>query len=202
MNSTNYEYRDIPETQKKRSHKKIIITATVLSIIAISVICTVFVIGKEKEIIYYDNLENAAYKMIDGAANAESAGNLITDVWYNAIMNEYDDDTDKFTLKDGQFVDDFNDALENLFADEAFLENIYEIRDNQDEVLYLMKQLKSPPAKYKEAYSVLKEYYGNYLSMTNMVISPSGSFQSFSDDLTQADKATASSFDKIKLYLN
>ena len=165
-------------------------------------ICTVFVIGKEKEIIYYDNLENAAYKMIDGAANAESAGNLITDVWYNAIMNEYDDDTDKFTLKDGQFVDDFNDALENLFADEAFLENIYEIRDNQDEVLYLMKQLKSPPAKYKEVYSVLKEYYGNYLSMTNMVISPSGSFQSFSDDLTQADKATASSFDKIKLYLN
>ena len=30
----------------------------------------------------------------------------------------------------------------------------------------IVKQLKEPPKKYEEAYSVLKVYYDNYLKMT------------------------------------
>ena len=58
--------------------------------------------------------------MLTGASEAESAGNLIKQVWYNAIYEEKDDDTDNYTRPEGSFVSDFNEALGNLFADSSF----------------------------------------------------------------------------------
>ena len=58
--------------------------------------------------------------MLDDAALAEANGNLIIQVWNNAIWSKQDGDTDKYTMTDGKFVSDFNDALNNLFSDESF----------------------------------------------------------------------------------
>ena len=140
--------------------------------------------------------------MLDGAANAETAGNLIKNVWYNTIYEKRDTTTDKYTMKSGRFVEDFNDALGNLFSDEEFQKNISEIQDNQDEVTFYLKQLKNPPKEYEEAYTVLKTYYESYLSMTKMVINPTGSLQSFSDDFNNLDTETVDAYEKMKLYLN
>ena len=79
--------------------------------------------------------------MITGGAKAEEAGNLIKSVWYNAIYEERDNTTDKYTRPDGFFVDDFNDALANLFADTTFTEIIEEIKENQKVVSGYMKDL-------------------------------------------------------------
>lgn len=57
--------------------------------------------------------------------------------------------------------------------------------------------LNNPPKEYEEAYSVLKTYYDNYLSMNNMVINPAGSLQSFSDEFNNADTQTVNSYKKI-----
>lgn len=189
-------------TPKKKSRKGIAVTAIILSIVIIIGLLGAFVISKGKEVVYYDRLETVTYKMLDGAADAETAGNLIKRVWHNAIYEEYDAATDKYTLENGNFVDDFNDALYNLFADEEFQKSISAIRNNQDEVLDLMKQLKDPPKKYEEAYSVLKTYYDSYLALTKMAIDPTGSLQSFSDAFNDADIATVNSYEKMKLYLD
>ena len=105
-------------------------------------------------------------------------------------------------MKNGKFVDDFNDALSELFADENFSNNISEIETNQYEVANLMKQLKEPPKKYEEAYSVLKVYYDNYLKMTKIVINPTGSLNAFSEDFNTYDNNTVDSYEKMKLYLD
>lgn len=186
----------------KKKHRGIIVTAIVLSILIIIGLLSTFVISKGKSAVYYDNLETVTYKMLDGAANAETAGNLIKSVWYNTIYEKRDTATDKYTLKNGKFVDDFNEALSNLFYDEEFRKSISTIQNNQDEVVELMKKLKNPPKEYEEAYSVLKTYYDNYLALTKMVINPTGSLQSFSDEFNDADTATANSYEKMKLYLN
>ena len=55
-------------------------------------------------------METVSFTMIDGAAKAENAGNLIKNVWYNAIYEERNSETDQYTMKNGKFVDDFNDA--------------------------------------------------------------------------------------------
>ncbi len=87
----------------------------------------------------------------------DDAGNLIKSVWYNAIYEERNSETD------------------------------------QSEVTNLMKQLKEPPKKYEEAYSVLKVYYDNYLKMTKIVINPTGSLNAFSEDFNAYDNNTVDS---------
>lgn len=65
-----------------------------------------------------------------------------------------------------------------------------------------MKKLKNPPKKYKEAYSVLKIYYDNYIKITNMVLDPTGSLKTFSKDLIDYETEIKNSYGKIKLYLD
>ena len=187
--------------QKKKKHKGLMISIIVFALIVVSVL-GIGMSQKAKELQYYSNMETVFFTMLDGATKAENAGNLIKSVWYNAIYEERDNETDQYTMKNGKFVDDFNDALSGLFADENFSNRISEIETNQYEVADLMKQLQNPPKKYEEAYSVLKAYYDNYLKMTKIVISPTGSLNTFSEEFNTYDNNTADSYEKMKLYLD
>lgn len=187
--------------QKKKKHKGIIISIIMFALIVVSAL-EIGILQKEKELKYYSNMEAVSYAMLEGAAKAETAGNFIKNVWYNVIFEERDNETDQYTIKNGEFVDDFNDALSELFSDENFINSISEIETNQAEVTDLMKQLKNPPKKYEEAYTVLKEYYDNYLKMTKTVISPTGSLTTFSEDFNTYDNDTVDLYEKMKLYLD
>ncbi len=137
----------IEQKKQKKKHKGIIIiSAVVIALIAVCVF-GFSISQKAKETEYYSNMEYVSYTMLDGAAEAENAGNLIKSVWYNVIYEERDTKTDKYTMENGKFVDDFNDALSNLFADENFINRISEIELNQSEATDLMKKLKNPPKK-------------------------------------------------------
>ena len=129
--------------------------------------------------------------MLSSAASAESAGNLIKSVWYNAIYEERDSSTDQYTRPNGYFVSDFNEALGNLFSDSSFKAKISSIESSQDSVLEIMKDLQNPPEEYQNAYAAIEELYDDYLELTNLVTDPTGSLQSFSN-----------SYGKMKLYLN
>ena len=124
---------------------------------------------------YGTNLNLAAYSMLSGASDAETCGNLIKKVWYNAIYKESDSKTDKYTKPDGYFVSDFNDALQNLFSDSSFSGQIADINSNKDTVNSLMKKLKNPPEEYKDAYEALSKLYDAYISLTNLATDPTGS---------------------------
>lgn len=187
---------------QKKNRKWIIITAIVLCVVIVSGLLGSFIINKGKAAVYYNNMETVTYKMIAGSVLAEDAGNLIKDVWYNTIFEKYDEETDKYTLENGFFVSDFNDALGNLFSDEEFKNVISGIKSNQNEVTELMKSLKNPPKEYEDAYSALKAYYDDYLTLTKMVISPTGSLSSFSEDFNNADNASVKSYENMKMYLN
>lgn len=197
----NYGCSNLAFKQKKKKHRSVNIFLIVLALIGVSILGIV-ILQKAKELEYYSNMEAVSYTMLNGAAKAETAGNLIKNVWYNAIYEERDNETDKYTMKNGIFVDDFNDALSRLFADESFINSISEIETNQYEVTDLMKRLKNPPKKYEEAYSVLMECYDNYLKMTRTVISPTGSLNTFSEDFNTYDNDTGTSCEKMKLYLD
>ncbi len=149
---------------------------------------------------YYKNLEKVALKMLDGAAVAEESGNLTKSVWYNTIYQEDDEETDKYTKKNGRFFEDFNDALSALFESEEFQDKKSEILDNQEEVNKIMKKIVSPPEECKEAHAALKTYYDCYLEFTDLVVNPSGSLNTFSDRFDALDTATVNAYKKIKLY--
>lgn len=151
---------------------------------------------------YSDNMELASYSMLSGAGEAESCGNLIKKVWYNAIYEISDAETDKYTSPNGCFVSDFNDALDNLFSDTSFQSKINSIEENQKTVSSLMKKLKNPPEEYKDAYEAISELYDAYLSLINIATYPSGSFQTFSSNFSDADTETVNCYNSMKLYLD
>ena len=150
---------------------------------------------------YADNLELATYSMLSGASDSETCGNLIKQVWYNAIYEEKDDETDKYTRPNGYFVSDFNDALGNLFIDTSFQSKISSIEENQKTVASMMKELKNPPEEYKDAYESISELYDAYISLTNLATDPSGSLQTFSTNFNDADTETLNCYNAMKLYL-
>ena len=150
---------------------------------------------------YGTNLNMAAYSMLSGASDAETCGNLIKQVWYNAIYEKSDSKTDKYTKPTGYYVFDFNDALQNLFSDSSFSGQIADINDNKDTVNSLMKKLKNPPEEYKDAYESLSKLYDAYISLTNLATDPAGSLQTYSQNFNDADSETLNCYNALRMYL-
>ena len=188
--------------QPKKKNGWIILIA-VLSVLAVVgvLLFALHLKNKAEEKTYYENMATISYEMINGGAAAESIGNLTQAVWNNAIWKKHDSETDKYTMENGVFVDDFNDALDNLISDADYAQQRENLQLHQANVTSLMKTLTDPPKKYEEAYGVLKEYYDSYLEITKIVINPSGSLNSFSEDFGNADDALVNNYEEMQLYL-
>lgn len=212
--------RDIPSemtmeknensTKKSMSTKKLVVFSIVALLAVIMIVFGIIQVKKKKQADeyqtmlsqYYSDMDTANYKMLMGCSIAEQKGNLIKSVWNNAIYEKKDIETDSYTRPAGYFVDDFNEALANLFADEDFNNSIEEIKSNQEEVENLMKSLRNPPKEYEDAYDALKEFYTEYQKFTSMVIDPSGSLSSFSSEFNTEDTEVMSKYNAMKLYID
>ncbi len=150
---------------------------------------------------YSEKLKRTRNTMYTGAVKSEEAGNLIKQVWYNSIFEEENPETDRFTKPNGTFVEDFNDALDNLFADSEFHDVIFGINLNQKQVNALMQELTDPPEQFEEAYQELKKLHEAYLELTNLVMNPTGSLKTFSQEFSDADTKTATCLKKMDVYI-
>lgn len=151
---------------------------------------------------YQKSVQSVSYEILSGASDAEDCGNLIKKVWYNSIYEESDTETDRFTKPDGYFVDDFDDALDNLFKDYTFGEKIKTIKDNQEKVKHSMKKLKNPPEKFQDEYNALKDFYDEYISFTNLVIDPQGSLKTFSENFNDGDTDVSNAYSSLEVYFD
>ena len=154
---------------------------------------------------YAANLEDITNTMINGAADAENCGNLISSVWRKSIFKIEDSSTDKYTRKvngTGDFYDNFDDALSNLYNDSDFQNDISNIKENQKTVTTLMKKMKKPPEEWKDSYEDLKDYYDAYMDLTNLVINPSGSLIQFTSNFNSADTDVANYYDIMKSHVD
>ena len=185
----------------------------VIAVVAVLAVIIALLVGKnvkeqklaeeaaQRSADYASTLETASFTMLLGAIDAEEAGNLIKSVWYNAIYEEYDSETNKYTRPNGYYVD-FNDALGNLFADSSFQSTISSIESNQELVAGLMKDLKNPPEEYEDAYEAIMELYDAYKALTNLATNPTGSLQTFSENFNEADTAVVNCYDAMELYID
>ena len=139
-------------------------------------------------------MKNAYVEIVNGAAEAENAGNLIHSVWYNSIFEIDDAETNKYTRQtagEGPFFSDFNDALAVLFEDDSFKADMASLNDNLINTTQLMKELNNPPKKYSDDFAALKSLYGAYNELLFIVLNPSGSLQSFTERYNEADEDCA-----------
>lgn len=151
---------------------------------------------------YSSDLSEVASLMLSGGAEAESCVNLICDVWYNAIYEIKDTDTDKYTRSGGRFVDDFNDALENLFSSVTYRDYKEKIESYEESVNTLMKKLVNPPEEYETAYDKLLDFYDAYVDLKECAIHPSGNYNSYANEFHEADSEGIRCYNALKIYLD
>ncbi len=183
-----------------KSYKKPVIIGLVILILVIAAFFGIKYLNEQKaerayqEAFnnYIDNIILFQIMSLSGAADAESYTGLMGNVWRNAIYEEKDGSTDKYTRPNGYFVDDFNTALYNLQTAASSKSTVSEIKENQDNVQKLMKDLQNPPAGLERCYDTITELYSAYKGLTDLAVNPTGSLTSF----------TESRRDKIDGYLS
>ena len=150
---------------------------------------------------YQTEYERIAKAMLNDGAQAEICGNLIIKVWGNAILEKQDPETDKYTMKDGKFVSDFSEAIDNLYNDESFVEDISKLATNQQQIKVNMKSMVNPPSGYEDEYQALKDMYDSYLLFIDTVLKCNGSLESFSTEFKEADFSFSQKYNTVELYM-
>lgn len=150
---------------------------------------------------YIDNLQKAQALMISGGSDAEALCNLTLNVWSNAIYEERDDKTDKYTRPDGYFVSDFNTALANLFASSGTQSTVSDIEDNQAAIREIMKKLQDVPEGLDKCYDTVSDLNEAYGKLADLALSPSGNYNGFSSNKSSAVSDFMSAFEKLETQI-
>lgn len=149
---------------------------------------------------YYNNMADVSDAMIQEVNDAARTGELIRRVWHNAVYGKQDPVTDKYTMDNGIFWDEFS-AMGNLYGDEEFKAAFSDLYDGLYQITELMKELANPPKEYEDAYSALKEFYDDYLTLILALNDSSGSLTTFYDNLIDAEADAYTSWEKALIYL-
>ena len=186
------------ESKKNTAKMKKLIIAGLIAVVIIIIVAVVIHYRKTDQAqSYTETLELTSAAMLNVASEAESAGSLIHDVWYDTIFDENNADTLKYTSGHS----DFNDSLQALFEDEEFSSTISQIESGTDAVQDMIPILNDPPAGYEDAHEAFQEYYDAYLELVNIVVNPTGSLQTFTEDFNEADTNFVKCYDALQIYL-
>lgn len=174
-NSHNYD-----NLEKKKLNKMLISFIAILA----SLILIVVILGtntkKQKE--YDANFSIAILTIYAGAINSVKVCETYSVVWRDAINSRWKD---------------FNDELQD--QQREFRNNgTFEKLDNgKKQIDDLMKELSSPPKKYKEAHSKLIELYGIYTQINSLAKSPSGSLVSFNSNINDLQSRFIKTYNEL-----
>lgn len=176
--------------------KKLVILGIVILIIVCGVIGFVL-ISKNNKASYIEKLETTRLEMLDGGSKAESLCNLTNKVWYNAIYEKYDNETDEYTKDWTGFIVSFDEAIGNLYSDEDTINEVLKIQENQEEVKNLIKDLQNPPNGLDDCYDTILNMYDYYKNLTDLAISPTGSLEDYSDSKNDAVDGFMTEYEKL-----
>lgn len=135
-----------------------------------------------KSVSYYETVDEI-YTARNASVDAvNECASLVQEVWYNAIWQESDPKTDPYTCPNGTFVEDFNTALENLYEDPDFCEQLDLIDTQQQELRRLEKQLPDPPEGMEEYSELIQDMIDSHIELSMLILNPSGSYDSVSQE--------------------
>ena len=184
----------------KNSSKVIIAIVSVIVVMAIAAGIAVCLTAYKQMIEnqYADNLDSFLVEVTSGAVEAETQGNLVAAVWYDAIWgNTSEEDTYKYVAG----AADFDEALENLYLDEDFQAKSATLNDKRNAAYELMLELQEPPDKYKACYDLALELYSQYSMLIDLVTYPTGSYNSYSEKFEELDTQVAELCGKLNTMI-
>lgn len=185
-----------------KSHKKMIrFLIMFVSFVCLAALVIILFKNKQKND-YIDRLNDVYEIVIIGASDAEDLCNLTQRVWRNCIFEDFDLETNKYTRTTHGYHSDFNQALRALYEDEKTIEEVKAIKANQLTMEIKMNQLKKLPSdKFEKIYSTLNDLYNAYMSLTGLAINPSGTLQSFSQNVNVYVEKFIESYRTFKMQI-
>ncbi len=178
----------------------------------ISIVAVVLAVGIAAGVIirnniYYKNMSSTFTTIVSRNDTAESAGTLLGEVWYNTIMKISDEDTDPYTKSEYNgryFNDDFNDSIKAFYGLTNGIDGDldYRLCEFYADSNYIMKKIKNPPMKYKEAYKAVSNYYESVNSLIRFVTDKSGgySYRSYIETYREKAEKADTDYEAAKKY--
>lgn len=203
------------EREMRQTHgtKRIVLTAVIAAALVVVGILIGMGIQQRKEAAaerdaeqqsaaYQEELKQVAERIQGYAEDAYDVAAVQASVWYNSIYQERDASTDPYTMEDGVFLEDFDDALGNLYNDSVFAARLASVQTNQVSAAGSMSGLKDAPEGYEDVYQALKAYYDAYIKLTNLALNNGGyTYEEFNRELGELVRELNTCYLTIATYI-
>ena len=190
------------ETKQRHSAGKIVLAVVAVTALAAMCIFAVKDAQQRKAAAYQGELVQLAERIQEYAVDAYEVAAAEESVWRNSIYQERDASTDPYTMEDGVFLEDFNDALGKLYGDSDFQSKGAFIDSNRKSVAEGMSRLKDAPEGYEDAYQALKAYYDAYIRLTYLALNNVGyTYEEFNRELGELVRELNTCYLTIATYV-
>lgn len=158
--------------------------------------------AEQQSAAYQEELKQVAERIQEYAVDAYEVAAAEESVWRNSIYQQQDESTDPYTMENGVFLEDFNDALGNLYNDSVFATRLASVQTNQGSAAGSMSRLKDAPEGYEDAYQALKAYYDAYIRLTNLALNSAGyTYSDFNSELGDLNRELDTCYLTIATYV-
>lgn len=190
------------ETKQRHSARKIVLAVVAVTALAAMCIFAVKDAQQRKAAAYQGELVQLAERIQEYAVDAYEVAAAEESVWRNSIYQQQDESTDPYTMENGVFLEDFNDALGKLYGDSDFQSKGAFIDSNRKSVAEGMSRLKDAPEGYEDAYQALKAYYDAYIRLTNLALNSAGyTYSDFNSELGDLNRELDTCYLTIATYV-
>lgn len=190
------------ETKQRHSAGKIVLAVVVVAALAAMCVFAVKDAQQRKAAAYQGELVQLAERIQGYAVDAYEVAAAEESVWRNSIYQQQDESTDPYTMENGVFLEDFDDALGNLYNDSVFAERLTLVQTDRVSAAGSMSGLKDAPEGYEDVYQALKEQYDAYIKLTNLALNNGGyTYEKFNRELGELVRELNTCYLTIATYV-
>lgn len=190
------------ETKQRYSAGKIVLAVVAVTALAAMCIFAVKDAQQRKAAAYQGELVQLAERIQEYAVDAYEVAAAEESVWRNSIYQQQDESTDPYTMENGVFLEDFDDALGNLYNDSVFAARLASVQTNRGSAAGSMSGLKDAPEGYEDVYQALKEQYDAYIKLTNLALNNGGyTYEEFTRELGELVRELNTCYLTIATYV-
>ena len=183
-----YNNSIINEGNNKNKTNKIVVISVIVAAILL-IVGFIFIQNKKAEE-YEKNAKAFGAKILISTVNLENIGNEIISEWHDSIWNRW------------SIYDDIDEAIDGALRNKAV--EVREARSQRSEIEKLYSKLRKPANntdKMAELNDAIKSLYDEYDKMYDVVITPSGSYNSFSSQFKACDSSVVDALDDLNNLL-
>lgn len=133
---------------------------------------------------YKTNFDTFCDEILSASITAGEVCHFTSEIWYDAIFEKNSPDTKAYVVVDREYsfrtqYRGFNGAIAKYHESDEYLSVAKEIIKDQARLKESVRSLQNPPDGYSSAYENAINAYTSYTMLSDLALSPSGSYESY-----------------------